>query len=283
MTSFNDKINQQLSLLTKSQKVVAAYYLTNLNSVAFDNLDTTARKMNISTTTVLRFARSLGYKGFSDMQEDIQKEILNKASLPERLVSLQNHINTANHLLMDSVQNDIDNITKTFSQIDPAALNSAVSRINDAQTVYILGLRSSFALAHYMTSRLAQIRPHVRLIEGSGMLYLEDFGGVNKEDVVVAFLFPRYSKMSIDLLTWLKKKQIPVIIITSGNIEKIQDLGDLFIPCYVNSVSFKNSFAAPVALANYIAAATAIIGHDRALETVKETEDFLDSGYYLGR
>ena len=151
-----------------------------------------------------------------------------------------------------------------------------------AETVYILGLRSSFALAHYMTSRLAQIRPHVRLIEASGMLFPEDFGGCCPTDICISFLVPRYSKPTSNLLTWLRKKQIPVILFTSPEHDSVKQFSDMILPCQVTSISYKNSFVAPMALINYIAAGIAIRGNHEAMATIKDTEEFLSMGYYLG-
>ena len=279
--AFIDKINEQLPKMTKSQKVVALYYLNNANSSAFNTLEDMSRAIGVSTTTVIRFAHQLGYSGFSEMQKEIQRDVISKVGLPERLCSLQQFSAMSNQLLSDSMQNDIDNITNTFAGLDPNTFEQVIERIMRAKTVYILGLRSSFALAHYTTSRLGQIRPHVRLIEASGMLFPEDFSGCSKEDVCIAFLFPRYSRTTSALLTWLKKKQIPIILITSPSHDAVKHFSDLILPCHVTSISFKNSFVAPTALINCIAASIAIRGKDQAMAQIKDTEDLLSMPYPL--
>lgn len=279
---FIDKINNALSHMTKSQRSVASYYLLHLNEASLFTLETAAEKMQVSTTTVIRFARALGYTGFTQMQKDLQQNLLSKAGLPERLQELQSSSKENNKLLISSMQNDIDDITKTFDAIDSSQLDKVVNMINDARKVYILGLRSSFSLAHYLTSRLSQIRPDVRLVQTEGMLYPEDFSGANDKDLCITFLFPRYSNTTLKLLQWLKKKKTPVVLVTSTIYDDVAELGNIILPCSVTGVSFKNSFAGPIALINYIAAATAIVGHDRAMETIKDTESFLDMGDYIG-
>ncbi len=67
-----------------------------------------------------------------------------------------------------------------------------------------------------------------------------------------------------------------------SDIADIKNYGDIFLPCSVGGISFKNSFAAPVCLINYIAAAIAQMDYSRAVGTLKEVEDFLNKGYYLG-
>ena len=260
MNIFSNKINELLPKMTNSQKSVAKYYLDNFVTVAFLTLDEVAMKIDVSTTTVIRFARLLGYSGFSEMQKDIQNTLINKVSLPQRVTTLQTSMENQNHLLVNSMQSDIDDIITTFNQLDPTILDNVINTINNASTVYILGLRSSFALAHYFTSRLAQIRPHVKLIQTAGMLFPEDFNGCNENDVCIAFLFPRYSKTTYDLLKWLKRRNTPVILITAPNTKEFLITLNI-ISCSISSISFQELFRRPYCFNKLSFSALAILGH----------------------
>ena len=282
MNDFIDKINSTNQNLTKSQKIVSQFYASNLDSAAFYNLEEAAAKAGVSTTTVIRFARSLGFNGFAEMQKEIQHTLINKVRLPERLTKLEANLTPDDSLLSRSMRVDLENITKTFSGLDQGTIDLVCSRIISAETVYILGLRSSFALSHYLTSRLAQIRPRVRMIEASGMLYPEDFGGCSENDLCIAFLFPRFSKTTSNLLLWIRRLNVPVIIFTSPHYEELTNFGDIFVPCYVDSASYKNSFVAPISLINYISLEIATRNSACAEDTLKKTEEFLNMGYYLG-
>lgn len=282
MNEFINKINNCNTNLTKSQKIVSQFYVSNLDSAAFYNLEEAAAKAGVSTTTIIRFARSLGYNGFSEMQRAIQHTLINKVRLPERLTSLEANLKAENSLLSRSMEIDLENITKTFAGINPDTLDLVCDKIISAETVYILGLRSSFALSHYLTSRLAQIRPRVRMIEASGMLFPEDFGGCSEKDLCVAFLFPRFTKTTSNLLLWIRKNHVPVVLFTSTHYESLSNYGDIFVPCYIKSASFKNSFVAPISLINFISAEVATKNSSCAEDTMKKTEEFLNMGYYLG-
>ena len=82
---FDAKISAAYSALTYSQRKVANYVQEKYEDVAFETLEKLAAKAGVSTTTVIRFSRALGYSGYSEMQEDIKKEIQTKGSLPDRL------------------------------------------------------------------------------------------------------------------------------------------------------------------------------------------------------
>lgn len=122
----------------------------------------------------------------------------------------------------------------------------------------------------------------MRLVQSAGMIYPEELIGCNKQDVCIAFLFPRYSKTAANLILWLRKYGVRIILFTNQNSKAIQSYGDIFLPCIVGGISFKNSFAAPICLINYIAAGIVSLDHPRAVETLQQTEEFLNKGYHLG-
>jgi DNA-binding MurR/RpiR family transcriptional regulator len=280
MSNFLNRIPEKMNSLSRNQQIVASYIMENLENVAFDTLKELANKINVSTTTIIRFARELGYFGYSDMQKDIQRNIIHKSSLPERL----NHSKSIskNELMKETFQNDIKNIEDTMSFLSENSINDTIESICTANQVYVLGLRSSYSLAHYITSRLAQIRKNVKLVQATGMIYPEEIVSAGKGDICLAFLFPRYSKTTTTLLSWLKAYNVKIILFTSLNYSIVEGYGDVVLPCAVSGISYKNSFAAPLCLINYIANACALRSPEKSKKILKQTEEILSQGFYLG-
>ena len=107
---FDAKISAAYSGLTYSQRKVANYVQEKYEDVAFETLEKLAAKAGVSTTTVIRFSRALGYSGYSEMQEDIKKEIQTKGSLPDRLERAA--AVSDNDLLSDTFTTDINNLSR---------------------------------------------------------------------------------------------------------------------------------------------------------------------------
>ena len=280
MTDFLYNISQRFDSLTHSQKTVANYMMENLNSIAFNTLEDVAIRIGVSTTTIIRFARTLGYDGYSNMQKDIQNNIKNKVSLPERFsqtLKLPKH-----QLLHDSFANDIQNIQETLDSLSEEDLQKALNTISSANHIYVLGMRSSFSLAYYMASRLGQIKKNVRLIQSAGMTFPEEVASAEKGDVCIAYFFPRYSKTSASIISWLKKHDVKVILFTSVNNPSVDGYGDIILPCSVSGISFKNSYAAPFCLTNYIINALSSMDYEGSKKILERTEEILNQGYYLG-
>lgn len=280
MSIFLQALNNNYSNFTRSQKMIADYLSNNLNSIAFCTLEELAERIGVSTTTVIRFSRALGYAGYSEMQKDIQSGLQTKVSLPERLSFHKDY--PANTFLADSFQNDIHNIQSTLEAQNVEDLQKVIDLVSAAPTVYVLGMRSSFSISYYTASRLSEIRENIHLIQSVGMLYPEEIVSAKPGDVCVAYLFPRYSKLSTTVLSWLKNEGVTIILFTSQNYSAVQGYGDVILPCSISSLSYKNSYAAPLSLSNYLIAAIAQKNYAQSQRVLERTESILNQGFYLG-
>ena len=126
MTDFQQQIRNAYEHLTNIQRTIADYFLEHLDTIPFKRLEELADLIGVSTTSVIRFTRSIGYQGYGDMQQELQQSILGKASLPERLKS-SIQAEGDNHLLLRTFQTDVDNIQETLSVLSETVLSEAVS------------------------------------------------------------------------------------------------------------------------------------------------------------
>lgn len=273
-------IDEKSSEMTPSHNRVAQYVLQNKNSIAFDTLDSMAAKIGVSTTTVIRFARLLGFDGFSAMQHSIQNGLQEHLKLPNRLNQSLGKIDRE-QLLLDSFKNDISNINTTLQSVSAEAVYQAVDLISTAKSVYILGSRASFALAHYMYTRLSQIQNNTALVQATGEMYAEEILKMTPDDVCLVYLFPRYTAVTITLLKALRKKKVPVILITDPENAFAEQYAGVVLHCQVNGASFKNSFAAPIVLTNYLSASVASKSYHQSMDTLTELEQILQDGQFM--
>lgn len=277
---FTSKVSSVYDELTHSQRVVANYVEENYEEIAFSTLEELASRIGVSTTTVIRFARALDYSGFSEMQDSIKKEIQTKGSLPDRLERAA--AVSGNDLLNEAFSTDVKNIQETLAGLHPDDLSRAIELISGAKNIYVLGMRSSFSLAHYMVSRLGEIKRNVHFIQTTGLIYPEEIVSADEGDVCIAYIFPRYSKIGINILAWMRSRGIKVILFTSSNDLPVRSYGDVCFNCAIKSVSCKNSLTAPMCLTNYLVAELALQNYEEAHEVLSRTEEILSTGFYLG-
>lgn len=281
MSDFFDNVRKLYGGLTDTQKQVADFMLEHPDVIAFKRLEELSMMIGVSTTSVIRFARSIGYKGYADMQQDIQQSIVGKASLPDRLIDAVKSTKQ-DQLLIDSFKRDIDNIASTLHLLSENDLAKAVSNIIAAQNIYVLGTRGNFSVAHYLGYRLSQIKRGVHLVSGLSMDYPEEIASIRRGDVCIAFLTPRYSRMTANLVAWMKKRGVMIILFTKEGSNEINLYGDIILPCRTDGISYKSSLIALFAVCNYILAAVVPQNHDESMEVLAQTEELLGQGFFLG-
>lgn len=281
MSDFFDNVRKLYGGLTNTQKQVADFMLEHPDVIAFKRLEELSMMIGVSTTSVIRFARSIGYKGYADMQQDIQQSIVGKASLPDRLIDAVKSTKQG-QLLIDSFKRDIDNIASTLHLLSENDLAKAVSSIIAAQNIYVLGTRGNFSVAHYLGYRLSQIKRGVHLVSGLSMDYPEEIASIRRGDVCIAFLTPRYSRMTANLVAWMKKRGVMIILFTKEGSSEINLYGDIILPCRTDGISYKSSLIALFAVCNYILAAVVPQNHDESMEVLAQTEELLGQGFFLG-
>lgn len=276
------RIEAKYADLTKTERKIADYISGHTSEIAFKTLEEIANAIGVSTTSVIRFSRTLEYEGYTQMQQSLQTSLMKKVSLPERYDENYELLKRDN-LLNDLLEAEIESLKQSAALLDDENMCKAVKMINSANTVYILGGRNAFGVAHYMAANLSQIRRNINLIDGLGGMYPEEIVGAARGDVCIAYTFPRYQKITLNLLTWMKAKGVKIILVTTFSYESIKHLGDVFLCCGMPSgIMMKDSMISPMFISNYLFNRIMADDYPKTRLALEEIENLLDRGYYLG-
>ena len=280
MEKIFDIISKNYDSYTKGQQIIAGYIMENYDESAFMTLEQLASSAGVSTTSVIRFSRELGYDGYTSMQRALRLDLRNKAAIPAD--SINSSPIPDDSLLHQVIFNDINNIEQTFNHLDPKAVERASDIIGNAGELYILGLRRSYSLSVYAFSRLSQVRQNVRLIGTPGLNYPEEIASIEKGDACLSFLFPRYSHTTISLLDFMRNLGMKTIVVTSMNHIAIDRYADVVLPCETRCFLEKTSYVAPISLINYLTALYMQNHQDSAQAMLSKAESIYATGSFLG-
>jgi DNA-binding MurR/RpiR family transcriptional regulator len=264
-------IRQTLALMTRSEKAVANTYFDKTDAFLFGTLDEVAKLSEVSTTTVLRFCRRLGFDGFKDFQNELRSAGAIHPNLPEKFSRTVKE--GRNSLLSRSVLQGILCIQESFQGLDEYVLEEAVKRILKARRVWVFGMKESFAIAHYAYTRLTAVRSDVFLLSSPLSGDVENLLDVTGEDLCLFFLFHRYTTASQEIFHLLQKRGVPLIWITNPPLSLPQGEMTLTLSCRVDAGGIKNTAAAPIVLCDYLCNAAAATGSQAALEHMKKCEE----------
>lgn len=262
--------------LSKGHKKIAEYIAENYDKAAFMTASKLGEKVGVSESTVVRFASILGFKGYPELQKELQRMIKSKLTAVQRmevsdsLVSDQNAVKK----LMSA---DIELIRETLENVSQSDFNEAVSAINNASRIYILGVRSSAALANFMYFYLNPVFENVVLVDTTSVGEMfEQMFRIGKDDVCVALSFPRYSNQTINALRFIGDRGSKIIAITDSCESPIAKLADILLVAKSSMVSVVDSLVAPLSLINALVASVTFSRREEAYNNFNELEHIWD-------
>lgn len=254
MSSLVTKIGKQVNQMTKSQKKVANYLLFNMDKLLFFTADELAKAANVSTATVVRFARELDFEGYTDMQKAARLRFHDREEEPEDLPQSSPEEDSSEYLLEKSFRQDIQNLKRTFQDLSREDLERACTLLKTSRRVYLVGMRISRSMATYAYINWWMLRKGVHLIHNEGLDYAEELIEINSEDLIVAFWAPRYNRATYQMLSHAKRQKASVLLITNREFNLTMEEGDfdVILRCCMENSSYQSSFVAPVTLVNYL-------------------------------
>ena len=235
--------------LSKGQKLIAEYILKNYDKAAFMTAAKLGISVGVSESTVVRFANELGFSGYPKLQKALQELIKNKLTTVQRL-ELSNDFASHGAALKGVLKADMENIRATLEKINPYTFEDVLNSIFEAQNIYIIGLRSSTALAEFLGFYLNIILQNVRIVSYGISDIFEQMINIGEGDLVIGIGFPRYATKTIDVLDFSKARGAKVVAITDSLLSPLAAKADSTLIAQSNMASFVDSLVAPLSVIN---------------------------------
>jgi len=266
-------IESEIPNMSKGQKNIASYILQNYDKATFMTASSLGKKVGVSESTVVRFATYLGFDGYPKLQKALQDIVKTKLTTLQR-VDMTNELFKDNDILESVMNLDIAKIRMTLESINRDDFNKAVNIISNANNIYILGTRSSFALSQFMTFYLNYMFKNVRNVNSNSSSGIFDqIFKISKNDVFIAIGFPRYSMTTIKAIRFAKDKNATTIAITDRKDSPLAESADVTLVARSDMISFIDTLVAPLSLINSLIISLALKNKDDIPGTFNELEN----------
>lgn len=270
------RINSGNRKLSKGQKLIAAYINDNIDSVAYMTAARLGEEVGVSESTVVRFAMEIGYDGYPAMQRELQEIIKSKLNFIQRMKVGNTRIDH-NDGLKSVLQSDIERIRTTLETIDRDAFDETVDAIVSAKKIYIIGLRSSAALASFMGFYFTLLFDNVQLVMTTSVSEIfEQILNVNKGDIVIGISFPRYSSRTIKAMEYAKSRGAKVVAITDNKESTLAQIADHALLAKSDMLTFADSLVAPMSVINALITAVGRRKNDEVVHNFERLEKIWD-------
>ena len=250
MTDILTYIQENMPSFSKGQKLIANYILQSYDKAAFMTASKLGKTVNVSESTVVRFAAELGFDGYPSMQKTLQEMIRNKLTAIQRVEVSKERIGNQDVMTM-VMQSDIEKIRMTLDETDQVSFNQAVGAIANAKRIYILGVRSASVLANFISFYFRFMFDNVVSVDTSSISEVfEQIVHISADDVFIGLSFPRYSKRTIKAMQYAKDQGAKVVAITDSKVSPLTKIADVSLLAKSDMASFVDSLVAPLSLVN---------------------------------
>ncbi|BDF70909.1 N-acetylmannosamine kinase [Oscillospiraceae bacterium] len=243
-------IQSNMNGFSKGQKLIANFILESYDKAAFMTASRLGKTVNVSESTVVRFAAELGYDGYPAMQKALQEMIRNKLTSIQRIEVSNDRIGDQDILSM-VMQSDIEKIRMTMEETDRHSFSQAVDAIVAARRIYILGIRSAAAISSFLGFYFNLIFPDVVVIHATSVSEVfEQLLRIGPDDVIIGISFPRYSRRTVKAMQFARDRGATVVAITDSEVSPLAPTADHTLMAKSDMASFVDSLVAPLSLVN---------------------------------
>lgn len=220
----NKRLLQRFSQyeLTKSQLRIADYIAKNQKRILGMTAKELGQEVNVSDATIIRFARAVGFEGYAELQECIERELkehnekIGKHSLHDRYVMQFQRYNEVESTSEEMIRLMSSNLENSIRQNQEELYKKVSSMILDARKKVVIGLRGGKGPAVQFARIAGLITNNVRAIISEGHDDIRYLLELDENDVAVFLSFPRYYTIDEKITTVLVERRVPIILITDS-------------------------------------------------------------------
>ena len=248
----------QSMTLTRTDAEIAEYILAHLSTIGFQTSTTMAEEIGVSDTSVIRFIRKLGFKGYADFRSEMNARTARQIDRAQPdLTPGEKYLRTLEHLGSSSLISDVsqytlNNLQKSYAHLDQGTVEQIVDILLSSDRKYIAGFRGTACCAQYMASKLLFLTPHVVPILHADATAVENLLDITERDCLFLYSFPRYSEIARPLMEIARESGAKVILMTDRRTSPLANKADVVVTAQVDGLGFTNSYVAPLSLSEVI-------------------------------
>ena len=276
-------IQTNMSTFSKGQKLIAGFILESYDKAAFMTASRLGKTVNVSESTVVRFAAELGYDGYPAMQKALQEMIRSRLTSTQRIQAADNLFG-GQDVLSAVIQSDMDKLRMVAEEADRTEFNKVVDLILGAGHLYILGVRTSSFVAGYLNFYLHLLSENVTLVQSNaaGEIF-EQLLRIGPGDVMIAISFPRYSKVTMNTVKFAQDRGATIVAITDNELSPVYQMAEAALLAPSEMISFVDSMVAPLSLINALLIAVGSRMRSDVSRTFAELEDIWNAYGVFGK
>lgn len=251
--------------LSKRLQQIARYVLDEPNAVALETLAVLSERIGVQPSAIVRFAKSFGFDGATQMQRLFRDGLLlgaHSLGYTERVREFAQNVDgkavgDPAQVLSEFVEGNVMALQNLGAIVSREALAEAVRLIGKAETVYVAGFRRSFPVAAYLAYSLHQVDKKAVFIDSLGGMARQQVHGIGKDDLMIVVSYHPYAEEAVHLIDAAVDRQCKVLSISDSLVSPVAKPASLVLQVREAEIRKFRSLSASMCLAQALVIAYA--------------------------
>lgn len=169
-----DTIGSLYNSLTPSSKRIADYVMSNATQVSKHSIAELSQIVNAGDATIIRFCRTLGFKGYQDFKMELAIEVSNLQGREKEIfdtdVTAEDNAEVIGHKLQSTIESVL---AETMNLLNFQSLESVAEALKDAKAIYFFGVGSSGLTAESAKHKFMRIGLNVDAFTNNHFMYIK--------------------------------------------------------------------------------------------------------------
>ena len=268
-------LKEALPDLSPRLRIVAKYIVDHPLDFGLDPIRETARKCGVSTYTLVRMARRMGFGGYEELREPFRQSLVLSNVLVERpgwLEELRER-GTLGRVQADAALNSMAIVQRSLHQQSPAQMERVAAMLLEARHVYLTAVRASYALAYYFHYVGRMALPSLQLIPRHMNSAIDELNYASDQDVMIAITFTPYSRETIEACKFARAKGVKLIMLSDSDVISPEFSADETLIASVLSTHHFGCYSGASAIIETLLALLVEQGGSDAVRRIKSYED----------
>ena len=260
-----EAISRAYPTLSPQLQRLSRYAIDKPHDLALGTVAAVAQANSVQPSSMIRFARALGFDGFSQMQQVFQSHLVERSTpYLERIEKMRRSRKPAppaGGVLHQFVDEAVGELRQLEDNVDADAIGAAARVLVEAPQIHVLAQRRAFPVACYLAYALNQLELPARLLDGLGGMLNEFAHGIRAGDALLVASFRNYTPAVVETAQACRARGVSVIAITDSRLSPMQPAADLCFELGDDSTRPFRSLVGPLCFAQALVVST---GHQLA-------------------
>jgi DNA-binding MurR/RpiR family transcriptional regulator len=244
--------------LPLKQRRLARFFLDHEDVIAFASASEVADRAEASAATVVRFCRTLGFEGYTDLQTAIRTQFPQYRTAVQKLTDRLANGSRVENLPAQVAQTNSLNIEQTMNQISRTDLAAAAAAITRAEQIRIFAGGLSAAAAVLAEHAFTVLGLSARVCLNGGAAQALEISQLSSRDLVMVISIWRYLRDTVLVAQAARELGATCIALTDSPVAPIAGLADYTFVAATDGVAHSRSLTGIFALIELLSAAIAI-------------------------